>query len=391
VNPPGDTGKTADVLTGVLDDYGIDHERIAPQPEAPNILAAFSGEAGPPEDGVHVTFNGHMDTYGIGERDRWNRDPLLGAIEDGKIHGRGASDMKGGLVATLAVFCYLYEHRSAFQGQVTFAGVSDEVTGGEWGTKHLIEERPGHIGGAVLNGEPSSGLIRFAERGPLWLKISVRGESAHSALPEGVSATGALVDILYEMRTDGAFEELADVPTEVREIIMEGQAEMDGIYGEGATEFSLKPSLNVGKYAGGSKVNLTAEGATAEVDVRLPIGSSTADALEWAESVATHPDADVSIDVLNRHEPTYSPTDDPLLQSLQRNAATARSGPKPPFTCGHGFTDLRYYRAEGAPAAYYGPTPHNMGSQNEYITVSEFVETMQVHAATAVDLLTGNR
>lgn len=389
VNPPGETTAVADILTSVLDDYGIDYELIEPLSNAPNVLAEFTGEDGPAKDGIHLTFNGHLDTYGVGETDRWDRDPFSGAIENGKIHGRGSSDMKAGTIATLAAFCYLYERRDAFAGRVTFAGVSDEETGGEWGTEYLIEERPDHVGDVVLNGEPSSGLIRFGERGPLWVEIRVRGASAHSALPEGTSATGILVEVLHEMQTEAPFEELADVPSEIAEIVMEGEREMDAIYGQGATEFSLTPSMNIGKYEGGSKVNLTAEVASAEIDLRLPIGSSIDETIEWVNSVVGERSADISIDVLNRHEPTYTHPDKSLLQTLQRIARTVQGGDTPPFTCGHGFTDLRFYRAAGAQAAYYGPTPYNMGSQNEYIDIEEFDETMAVHAATAAELVTG--
>jgi succinyl-diaminopimelate desuccinylase len=387
VNPPGDTTDAADVLVDVLDEYGIDYEIVAAGAEMPNILAEFEGEADDPGSGSHITFNGHLDTYEVGELDRWERDPFSGDVEDGKIYGRGASDMKGGVVATLAAFCHLHDHREEFAGRATFTAVSDEETGGKWGTEYLIENRPEHVGDAVLNGEPSSGLIRFAERGPLWLEITVRGESAHSALPEGLSATEVLVDVLHKMRTDEEFDALENVPADIRETIMAGEEEMDAIYGEGATEFSLRPSMNVGTIEGGGKVNLTAEVARAEVDVRLPIGTSTENAIAWAESVVEDAPGTVTIRVMNRHEPTYTDPTHPLLQSLQENAARARGSDRPPFTCGHGFTDLRFYREDGAPAAYYGPTPYNMGSQNEYITVEEFVESMQVHAATAVEFV----
>jgi acetylornithine deacetylase/succinyl-diaminopimelate desuccinylase-like protein len=63
----------------------------------------------------------------------------------------------------------------------------------------------------------------------------------------------------------------------------------------------------------------------------------------------------------------------------------------PPFACGFGFTDCRFYRREGVPAAYYGPYPHNMGSQNEYITVEDFEESVAVHTLTAVEYVTDNQ
>jgi acetylornithine deacetylase/succinyl-diaminopimelate desuccinylase-like protein len=190
------------------------------------------------------------------------------------------------------------------------------------------------------------------------------------------------------MRTDEQFAALADVPTDIRETIMAGEERMDAIYGEGATAFSLRPSMNIGTIEGGGKINLTAETARAEVDVRLPIGSSTHEAFAWVEAFTEEAPGDTTVSVMNHHEPTYTDPEHPLLQSLQQNAARVQGSDLPPFTCGHGFTDLRFYRAAGTPAAYYGPTPYKMGSQNEYITIREFVESMQVHAATAATFMT---
>lgn len=238
----------------------------------------------------------------------------------------------------------------------------------------------------MLNGEPSSGLVRFAERGPLWLDVDIRGQAAHSALPAGTSATEALVEFLHDLRGDDSLAALTDVPDTVRTPVEAGQAEMDAHYGAGASEFSLVPSMNVGTLEGGGKVNLTAERAHAEVDLRLPIGTTTADALAWVKELAHDRSASISIEPFCRHEPTYTDPTHPLVQSLQRNAGLVQERDDlPALTCGHGFTDVRFYRAAGIPGVYYGPQPYNMGSQNEYITVDDFVKTMQVHAATAVE------
>lgn len=386
-DPPGDTREVAAYLRSVLNEYGIEHETIAPREEMPNVVGSFDGGATDSPDGPHLVFNGHLDTYEVGELDRWDRDPFSGTIENGRIHGRGASDMHGGFVATLAAFCYLFENREKFDGTVSIVGVSDEESGGTWGTEYLVENHSEYTGDAVLNGEPSSGLIRFAERGPVWIEASVRGESAHSALPAGKSATEMLVRFLHELQTSSGLETLADVPPRIEETIRDGTERTDEIYGEGATEFSVTPSMNIGTIEGGGKVNLTAETARAEIDVRVPIGTDPDDAIEWMESIAERVPGDVLIEPFNVFPATYTDPEHLLLQSLQRNGARVKDGPEPPFSCGHGFSDLRYYRDKGVPAAYYGPTPYNMGSQNEYILVDEFVKSMQVHTLTAVDYL----
>jgi acetylornithine deacetylase/succinyl-diaminopimelate desuccinylase-like protein len=68
-----------------------------------------------------------------------------------------------------------------------------------------------------------------------------------------------------------------------------------------------------------------------------------------------------------------------------------RESNPPPYACGFGFTDCRFYRREGVPAAYYGPYPYNMGSQNEYITVEDFEESVAVHTLSAVEYVTDDR
>lgn len=103
-NPPGDTREIASYMTDLFEDRGVPYEVIAPKETMPNIVAQFEGEGGDAEEGRHLAFNGHLDTFPKREPDRWDRDPFSGDVEDGKIHGRGASDMYGGFTASLASF-----------------------------------------------------------------------------------------------------------------------------------------------------------------------------------------------------------------------------------------------------------------------------------------------
>lgn len=297
--------------------------------------------------------------------------------------------MHGGFVATLAAFVYLFEHRGAFAGTVTFAAVGDEETGGEWGTRYLVENHPEYTGDAVLSGEPTAGLIRFAERGPVWIDLQARGESAHSAYPEGRNAIHALIDILHRMRTDAGLDDLTDVPGSVREALERNREEFEARYGEGSVDAVLSPSVSVGTITGGQKINLTAETARAEVDVRLPVGTATDDALAWVEEVIETRSAELTAECVSRTEPTYTDPEAGLVRSVQRWAGWVRdreSNP-PPLACGFGFNDCRFYRLEGVPSVCYGPTAYGLGGRDEYITVREFLESTTVHALTAVDVV----
>ena len=96
-NPPGDTRETAAVLVDWFSRAGIPVRTIAPRTAMPNLVATFA--SGQP--GHHLVLNGHMDVFPCDDADRWTRQPWGGEIANGRMYGRGVSDMKNGTVALL--------------------------------------------------------------------------------------------------------------------------------------------------------------------------------------------------------------------------------------------------------------------------------------------------
>jgi succinyl-diaminopimelate desuccinylase len=387
-NPPGDTTEIAEYVTGIFDERGIEYEVIAPQEDMPNVLAHFEGDVGDPEDGHHLTFNGHLDTFEATGGDRWDYDPFGGEIVDGKVYGRGAADMHGGFTASLAAFIYLFENKDTLPGKVTFAAVSDEETGGKWGAEYLVENHPEYNGDVVLNGEPSTNdMIRFGERGPIWLEIAVRGQAAHiSTLDEKVSAVEILADIVHDLTRSTDLETRYDIPKKAESAIRNAEDVMDEALGEGATERVLKPDRNFGIIEGGEKANLVAEHARAELDVRMPVGASTDDAREWVEDAVSDYPGEIEVSTLLQQDPTWSDYEHPIFQHL-RDAAGQVRGKKPEFSCSLGGSDCRFYRIKDIPCAVYGPTPYNIGSENEHIYIDDFTEIVQAQTMAAAAFL----
>ena len=387
-NPPGDTTEIAEYYRGLLDDYGVSYEVIAPQAEMPNVLAQFEGEGD--GDGPHLTFNGHLDTFPMSAEGRWDHDPFGAEIVDGKMYGRGVADMHAGFTASLAAFLYLFEHREEFSGTVTMAAVSDEETGGKWGAEYLVENHPEYNGDVVINGEPSTnGLVRFGERGPIWIDLRIRGTAAHiSTLDARASAIDILAAIVPELNDIPTHEDLVDVPEDVAAAIREAEERMDGLLGEGATERLFRPEVNVGIVEGGEKANLVAEFARAEVDIRMPVGSTTDQALARVREIAADFPGEITAEPILQQDPTYSDFEHPIFQSMQRNAGIVR-GETPLFTCSLGGSDCRFYRPKGIPCVVYGPTPYNIGAANEHVYVDDFVEVVQAQTMTAYEYLQG--
>ena len=177
-NPPGDTRPAATVVLDALRGAGFDPTVIAPQADMPNIVARFDA----PRPGRHLVLNGHMDVFPAADHE-WSRSPWSGEIVDGRIHGRGACDMKGGLASLTLAFLHLGALREELRGRLTYTAVSDEETFGPWGARYLFEHhRDLVMGDCLLSGEPSSPqCVRFGEKAPYWLAITVRTKGAHGA------------------------------------------------------------------------------------------------------------------------------------------------------------------------------------------------------------------
>ena len=162
-NPPGDTTAMVEAIEAVLDaaDDGIDYRRVVGRTPAVNLVARVRG-AGP---GRRLVLNGHLDTLPIGDA-RWEHHPLGADLEEGRIYGRGACDMKAGVAALALAFVTLAEFRDAWSGELVLTLVGDEETGGRWGTQYLLANVDEAAGDAMLNADTGSPrVVRIGEKG----------------------------------------------------------------------------------------------------------------------------------------------------------------------------------------------------------------------------------
>lgn len=145
----------------------------------------------------------HMDTVVAGKD--WTRKPFGGELEDGKIYGRGACDMKSGLACALSVFRKAAE--AAVEGKLRLCRplrllctVDEEAD--MRGVEHAIEKGLVRQEDWVLDLEPTDGEIQMAHKGRFWLKVNVHGITAHASKPEqGADAVAAAAQIINDVRT----------------------------------------------------------------------------------------------------------------------------------------------------------------------------------------------
>jgi succinyl-diaminopimelate desuccinylase len=381
-NPPGDTRAAANFITALLAGQALPWRLISPHPEMPNIVGSF--ECAHP--GRHLVLNGHIDVFPVADDGAgWSQAPWGGDIVDGKIYGRGVADMKAGTTASIFTYAYLYRLKHELKGKLTLTAVSDEETFGPYGARYLIEHHPEVRGDALLNGEPSSPFsVRFGEKGPLWLEISIRTAGAHGAYTHASkSATKTALAIA------AALEQLGDIQPalsdNVRTAINAGRATMDRAMGAGAGAIVDKVTLNIGTIKGGVKVNMVPSSASFEADIRLPLGVTREEVLGEVDRIMqAFPEA--SIRETNCNLPSWVDPDCEIIRIVQ-NTVEELSGFRPQPIVSLGGTDARLWRYRNIQACVYGPFPNGMGSFDEHVAIDDFLHIVRTHALSAYDFL----
>jgi succinyl-diaminopimelate desuccinylase len=380
-NPPGDVTAVAEMATGLL--QSIEGIRIARYETAPgivNLVAVIAG-AGP---GRRLIFNGHLDTFPVGEG-QWTMPPLGGTLKDGRIYGRGVSDMKAGIAATLTTVRILSHLRDRWRGELVVTLAGDEENMGSLGSRWLLENVPEAKGDAMLCGDVGSPMVvRFGEKGLCWVELEAEGHPAHGAhVHKGHNAIDRLRRAL-----DGLMrlENLpVEAPAAVTSAIAAAKSVSEPLSGEGEAETLQRVTVNIGTIEGGISPNLVPAQARAAADIRLPVGVS----LEAIEA-ALHRELDaceaVTWRIIRAYPPSFTPPDHEIVRRTVE-AATQVFGKPPVANMRVGASDARIYRMFGVPSVVYGCTPFNMGAPDEYILVDELVAVAKVHTLAAFGFL----
>jgi succinyl-diaminopimelate desuccinylase len=381
-NPPGDTAGLATLIASKLAaNPAISVRRIVGQAPAVNLIAKLAAN----QPGRRLVMNGHLDTFPAGKRAGWTVDPFGGAIRDASIYGRGAADMKAGIAAAVSTALLIAEHRHALAGELVLTLAGDEETGGEWGTQYLLAKEPDAVGDAMINGDAGSpDVLRFGEKGQLWIEIEARGKSHHGAhvhLGDNAIETlaGALTRLL-ELRGLAC-----PIPDAIRSAIRAAGLRSELVSGSGETDALQTVTVNLGTIEGGTSVNLIPDCAVARVDIRFPPGLGVSDIVAEIDRLIGGL-RNVGVKVLSSSEPNWTDPDHEIVVRTMANAA-AFLGTPPVRNMRLGFSDSRFYRYKAVPSVVYGPVPHNMGGPDEHVTLADLRAVFYVHAMTAFDYL----
>jgi len=161
---------------------------------SPNVVGVWKGTGG----GRSIILNGHVDVVPPGDETQWTYPPFSGEIVDGKLYGRGATDMKGGNLSALLAIQVLQALGVKLKGDVIFQSVVEEESGGA-GTLATILR--GYKADAALIPEPTNMRIFPKQQGSKWFRLTVKGRSAHGGTRyEGVSAIEKSMKVVEAVR-----------------------------------------------------------------------------------------------------------------------------------------------------------------------------------------------
>lgn len=160
----------------------------------PNAVGILKGTGG----GRSLILNGHIDVVPVGDVNSWHHDPFSGHIENGKLYGRGSTDMKGGTISLLLALEAIIHSGISLKGDVFFQSVIEEESGGA-GT--LAAVLRGYTADGAIIPEPTNMKFFPKQQGSMWFRIKVKGKQAHGGTRyEGVSAIEKAEIILQEIR-----------------------------------------------------------------------------------------------------------------------------------------------------------------------------------------------
>lgn len=247
--------EAAGIVSEALEALGWEVAVLEARPGRPSVLGRLAGTGG----GRSLMLNGHLDTVGV----EGMAEPFSAEVRYGRLHGRGAYDMKGAVAAAVAAARVLDEEGHDLAGDLWIAAVADEETESR-GTREVIDHLEGRLPDAALVLEPTGLDLCIAHKGFLWFEIVARGRAAHGSRPElGVDANLAMARYLSAL--DRLRAELAT-------------GEAHPLLGHA--------SLHVGTLRGGTAPSVYASECRARVEWRTLPGEDPARCLARLEALA---------------------------------------------------------------------------------------------------------
>jgi succinyl-diaminopimelate desuccinylase len=365
-NPPGNEKKAVLFLKPLLAKMGFRvNIHLSPKGRY-NIVAEKRWGKG----GRRLIFNGHLDVVPAGNPSQWKYPPYQGKLVKGRIYGRGASDMKGGIASFIHTISMIDRSKTRFdRGSLSLHLVSDEESHGHQGMGFLAQK--GLIkGDAVIVGEPTGLDLVIAQKGAIWFRVSTFGKSAHGSRPEqGINAIEKMMNLIARLNS---------IPL-VKEHSLLG-----------------KPTINIGTIQGGTKINVVPDRCEIEVDRRLLPDEKKEEVLGEIKEViksgqVRDPLFKYQIEEIDYAEPSETAPDEEIVR-IGLEAGQEVRGERPRVRGFSGFTDGRFYVNQfHIPTLILGPGGTDQShTTDESVEVEALVQAARIYGRIIIKFFSGN-
>jgi acetylornithine deacetylase len=356
-NAPGEQA-VARLLADILTDWSLDVKLREAAPGRPNVVATLRGSASGSGEraGRSLMFNGHLDVVDV---HGMTHSPFEAEDRSGRIYGRGASDMKGGVAAMCAAAARL---RGKLKGDLIIAAVVDE----EWqsiGTSSLLASGL-RADGAIVT-EPTRLTIMPAHKGFAWIEVTIHGRAAHGSRWDiGVDAIRHAGLLLAEL--DRVDKE--DLPRRTHALLG-------------------RPSLHASFIEGGIGLSTYPDRCVIRIERRTVPGESSDSARREVSDACARvrerrPDFRADVELLFAQPPSDVETDAPIARALSETLGEC--GMPTTMSGMSAWTDAALLNQAGIPAICFGPGDMALAhAAEEYIEVREIERATDILAAFA--------
>ena len=392
VNPPGEAYRPCAEFLGTRlkrRGFKVEYVRAEGAPgdsdKYPRINMVARREGARPGPCVH--FNGHLDVVQTGAG--WTLDPFAGLVRGGKVYGRGACDMKGGIAAAVVAMEALSDSGLALPGAIEISGTVDEESGGYGGVAYLAERgwfskpRVDHV---IIPEPLNVDRVCIGHRGVWWAEIETLGRIAHGSMPFlGDSAIRHMSAVLETFERElypalaSRHSDMPVVPDGARQSTMN----INSVHGGEAESFEGLPAPCV------------ADSCRIVIDRRFLIEEALESVRDEVRDLLDRlakerPEFRYKMRDLFSVQPTMADRDGPVA-SITAKAVREVLGRDAKIVCSPGTYDQKHVDRIGKlkDCIAYGPGVLDLAHRpDEWVGIKDMVDSAKVMAISAVNLLT---
>ncbi|AOH89585.1 ArgE/DapE family deacylase [Staphylococcus aureus] len=372
-------------LTDLFDKYDIKSEILKVNEHRANIVAEI-GNGSP-----ILALSGHMDVVDAGNQDNWSYPPFQLTEKDGKLYGRGTTDMKGGLMALVVSLIELKEQNELPHGTIRLLATAGEEKEQE-GAKLLADKGYLDDVDSLIIAEPTGSGIYYAHKGSMSCKVTATGKAVHSSVPFiGDNAIDTLLEFYNlfkekysELKQQDTKHEL-DVAPMFKSLIGKEISEEDANYASGLT--AVCSIIN-----GGKQFNSVPDEASLEFNVR-PVPEYDNDFIEsFLQNIINDVDSNkLSLDIPSNHRPVTSDKNSKLITTIKDVASSYVEQDEIFVSALVGATDASSFlgdNKDNVDLAIFGPGNPLMAHQiDEYIEKDMYLKYIDIFKEASIQYL----